>query len=112
MSINTREEGDVFIITLKGKIMGGPESVDMFEELKNSFTEKRKKVVIDLSAVDWMNSTGVGLLMSAATRLRGHGGEMRLAISNPKVDDLFKLSKLDKVFKMYPTVDDAVGSYQ
>jgi anti-sigma B factor antagonist len=111
MKISHREEGAVEIIEPKGKIMGGPESTALHDLLHELIEQDKKSVVIDLSKVDWMNSTGLGLLISGLTTLRKSGGELKLANVTDKIQSLLTITKLVTVFKTFDTVDEAVNSF-
>ena len=111
MKLNHREENGVMIIEPKGKIMGGPESTAMHDLLHDLIEQGKKCVVIDLGKVDWMNSTGLGLLISGLTTLRKSGGELKLANVTDKIQSLLTITKLVTIFKSYDSVDEAIGSF-
>jgi anti-sigma B factor antagonist len=100
------------IFGLKGKIMGGPESLEFHEQLKKAIASGQKKIVLDLGDVEWMNSSGLGLLISALTTTRNAGGEMKLARATDKINSLLVITKLNSVFETLPTVDNAVASFR
>lgn len=111
MIVTTREEGEAFVIALQGKVMGGPETTDFYNQLKFAVDNNRGKVVIDLGEVEWLSSTGIGLLMSASARLRNVGGEVKLANPNAKVTSVLQLNKLQFVFDIQPSVGDAARRF-
>jgi anti-sigma B factor antagonist len=111
VKIASHEHGDALIIELKGKVMGGPESADFQDLLKKSVVEGKKKVVIDLGDVEWMNSSGIGLLVSAFTTVKNGGGELKIARTTDKIQSLLVITKLNSVFDTYPDVISAVASY-
>ena len=111
MKLNHREENGVMIIEPKGKIMGGPESTALHDLLHDLIDQGKKNVVIDLGKVDWMNSTGLGLLISGLTTLRKSGGELKLANVTDKIQSLLTITKLVTIFKSYDSVDEAVTSF-
>ena len=111
MKLSHREEGSVTIIEPKGKIMGGPESTALHDLLHDLIDKDRKSVVIDLGQVDWMNSTGLGLLISGLTTLKKSGGELKLANVTEKIQSLLTITKLVTIFKSFDTVDDAISSF-
>ncbi|MGH8004856.1 MAG: STAS domain-containing protein, partial [Limisphaerales bacterium] len=67
--------------------------------------------VIDLSDVDWMNSTGLGILISGLTTMRGSGGELKLARVTDKIQSLLVITKLVTVFESHDSVEAAIGSF-
>ena len=111
MKLSHREENDVMIIEPKGKIMGGPESTELHDLLHDLIEQDKKKVVIDLSKVDWMNSTGLGLLISGLTTLKKAGGELKLAKVTDKIQSLLTITKLVTIFKSFDSVEEAVKSF-
>lgn len=112
MSISTHEKDDVVILEPKGKIMGGPEATELRNHLYDLISNDRKKVVIDLLHVEWMNSTGLGILISGMTSLRNNQGELKLSGVSEKVANLFEITKLSSVFDIFDNADDAVGSFK
>ena len=111
MKLNHREDNGVMVIEPKGKIMGGPESTELHDLLHDLIDQGKKSVVIDLSKVDWMNSTGLGLLISGLTTLRKSGGELKLANVTDKIQSLLTITKLVTIFKSFDTVDEAIKSF-
>jgi anti-sigma B factor antagonist len=111
MKLTHREDNGIIILEPKGKIMGGPESTALHDLLHELIEQKKLQVVIDLSRVDWMNSTGLGLLISGLTTLRKSGGELKLANVTDKIQSLLTITKLVTVFKTFDSVEDAVQSF-
>ena len=107
----TQTQDGVFIIELRGKLMGGPESQEFHGQLKESISGGHKQVVLDLGGVEWMNSSGLGMLISALTTIRNAGGEMKLARVTEKIESLLVITKLNSVFETHPSVTDAVASF-
>jgi anti-sigma B factor antagonist len=112
MSISTHEKDDVVILEPKGKIMGGPEATELRNHLYDLISQDHKKVVIDLLHVEWMNSTGLGILISGMTSLRNNKGELKLSSVSEKVASLFEITKLSSVFEIFDSADQAVVSFQ
>ena len=69
-------------------------------------------VVVDLAQVDWMNSTGLGILISGYTTLRNNDGLLKLANVTDKIQSLLTITKLVSVFEAFDSVDDAVKSFK
>lgn len=67
------------------------------------------RVVLDLEAVDFLDSTGLGVLIGVLRRINAVGGELRLVCSTPRILDLFTLTGLDRVFDLRASVDDATA---
>ena len=111
MKIEMKETGDVNVMILKGKLMGGPETIAVHEQVKSLIDQNRKKVVIDLSHVAWMNSSGLGTMMGCLTSLRNAGGDLKLAGVTEKVKSLFMITKLITIFETYDTADEAAAAF-
>ena len=112
MKYSSQIKGGVLVFELKGKIMGGPESAPFHEELKKATGAGQKKIVLDLGDVEWMNSSGIGLLISAFTSVRAASGELKLARTTEKINSLLVITKLNSVFETHTTVADALASFR
>lgn len=112
MKIKEKIEGDVAILTVSGNMMGGPETASLHEKVKSLMSDGIKKMVIDLSKVKWMNSSGLGVLMSCWGSLRKEGGNLKLANVSEKIDSLLMITQLVQFFETYETVDRALASFK
>lgn len=72
--------------------------------------EGHHRLVVDLSWVDFIDSTGLGVLIGALKRVRSHDGVLLLVIDDPRVHKLFDITGLDQVFTIHPSLHEAVGS--
>lgn len=111
MKLKSEKHGSVVVIELKGKIMGGPDSAMFRDELKKHLDEDVKKVVVDLGKVDWMNSSGLGILIGGLTTVKNADGEMKLARVTEKIKSLLMITKLVQVFDSYDSVEAAIASF-
>ncbi|KAA3609984.1 MAG: anti-sigma factor antagonist [Calditrichaeota bacterium] len=112
MKIKEKIENHVAILTLSGKMMGGPETQEVHEHIKGLISDGIKKVVIDLGDVKWMNSSGMGVLMASMTTLKNSDGKLALARVTEKVQSLLIITQLIKVFDSYETVERAVSNIE
>lgn len=112
MKLSFREVKDVMVLSPKGKIMGGPDATQMHDQLHEFINQGKKKVVIDLAKVDWMNSTGLGILISGLTTMRNSSGELKLANVTEKIQSLLTITKLITVFDCYDSVQEAAESFK
>jgi len=111
MRMGEKEQAGVVILMPKGKIMGGPDAGAVKERLHQLIDESKKKVVVDLSGVSWMNSSGLGILIGGLTTMRNAGGDLKLAGTTDKVQNLLMVTKLITIFESFDTVEEAVASY-
>lgn len=112
MTIKEKMHGDVAVLALKGNLMGEPDTTDVRDKVYSLLQDDVKKIVLDLGKVKWINSSGLGALIAAMTSVKNKNGELRLAHITEKVESIFMITQLIKVFKTYETVDRAVASYK
>jgi anti-sigma B factor antagonist len=79
------------------------------EQLIKLVNDQRFRVVVDLGGVDFIDSTGLGVLIGALKRLRSHDGRLDLVIDDPRVLKVFDITGLDQIFTIHPTVELAVS---
>ncbi len=112
MKLTDREENGVIVLEPTGKIMGGPDASLLHDKLYEFIEQDKKQFIVDLSAVDWMNSTGLGILISGYTTLRNNGGKLKLANVTEKIKTLLVITKLDPVFESYDSIAEAIKSFE
>ena len=95
------------MLTLSGKMMGGPETTALHDRVRDLIRDGIVKVVIDLGQIKWMNSSGMGVLMACMTTLSNSDGKLVLARVSEKVNSLLIITQLIKVFETYETVERA-----
>lgn len=112
MKLTDRVQNGVVILEPMGKIMGGPDASLLHDRLYDYIKQDKKRVVIDLAQVDWMNSTGLGILISGYTTLRNNEGQLKLANVTDKIQSLLTITKLVSVFEAFDSVEDAIKSFK
>ncbi len=112
MKIKEKIIEDVAVLQLSGKLMGGPETQEVHEHIKGLIADNIQKVVIDLTKVKWMNSSGLGILMASYTTLKNKSGDLKLANVTEKVNSLLIITQLMTIFKTYDSVDRALASFR
>ena len=111
MEIKSNRKGDVLVIKLSGELMGGSEAVNFYSLLYQSIEQDVVKIVVDMQQVNWMNSSGLGMLVSGLTTARSSGGDLKLANLSPRVRRPLEITRLENVFEIYESVDDAIRSF-
>ena len=112
MNYSVDERYNAVVLTLKGNVMGGPDGAKLHDTLHEYKEQGKKNIVVDLSKVKFMNSSGLGMLISGMTTMRNAGGDLRLANVADRIQSLLVITKLITVFKHYDSVDEAIESYQ
>ena len=103
-------QDDIVVFSVSGKIMGGEETTMFHGKMHEYIQLNKKKVVIDLAKVEWMNSVGLGMLISALTTAKNSGG--RLVLANiTKIESILTITRLITVFEHYDSRDDALKSF-
>ena len=111
MKIKERSRDGVTILEVSGKIMGGPDAELFTNTLKSLIHEGQPRVLVDLSKVTWVNSTGLGILISGYTTLKRSNGEMKLLNVSDRIESIFMVTKLHTVFEAYKSEDEAIESF-
>lgn len=112
MNFKVDERYNAVVIELRGNVMGGPDGASLLDRLRELKDEGKLNVIVDLSKVKFMNSSGLGMLISAMTTMRNGGGDLRLAKVADRIRSLLMITKLITVFKHFETIKEAIESYE
>jgi anti-sigma B factor antagonist len=112
MKFKTKEIKGVTVVELEGNVMGGPDASALNDFLHKLITEEKNYIVVDLKAVSFINSSGLGMLIGGLTTMRHSGGELKLARASKKVENLLEMTKLLKVFDLHKNVNNAIASFK
>lgn len=108
MKIKISEKYDAVIIMLKGNVMGGEDTKIFNETLHKLIEDGKKNVIIDVSNVKFMNSSGLGMLIGGLTTVKKAEGRLILAGVTDKIESLLIITKLITIFETAEDVDKAV----
>jgi anti-sigma B factor antagonist len=111
MKLLTKEIDGITVIELEGNVLGGPDATALNDSLHKFIEKKKKKIVVDLSGVQTMNSSGLSMLINGLTATRNAGGDLKIAAASKKIESLLIITKLTTVFELFPTVKKAVQSF-
>lgn len=111
MKIKVTERYEAVVIELKGNVMGGDDTKDFNELLHKTIDEGKKNVIVDLSDVKFMNSSGIGMLIGGLTTMKKAEGSLKLSGLTDKIESLLVITKLITVFESYNNVDEAIASF-
>ena len=103
--------GSIKVLHLQGKIMGGPETQVMRDRFNELIAGGTKFLVINFQDVRWINSTGIGVIISCLTTLRNRSGDVRFANLQGQTQQYINIMNLEKVVKIFKSVDEAVASF-
>jgi anti-sigma B factor antagonist len=111
MPFSTSEKYHAVVIQITGKFLGSIEGVAFKEKLEELRDDGKRKIVIDLSKADFMDSSGIGALIGALTTMKKVDGEVKLAGMKERIKNLFLLTRLlGPVFEDFDTVEQAADS--
>jgi anti-sigma B factor antagonist len=107
-----REAGPATVVDLSGRIILGEGSALLRKTVRGLLEEQHMKIVLNLGDVDYIDSAGIGELVSAYTTVKNRGGDLKLLNLTKKVRDLIQLTKLYTVFDVYTDEPSALQSFQ
>ena len=112
LTIKDRPAGDVTILDLAGKITIGEGSVQLREAVRHLLDDGKQKILLNLGAVSYVDSSGIGELVSSYTTTSHNGGQLKLLNQNKKIHDLLTITKLLTVFECFDDEEAAVSSFK
>ena len=112
MKIQQKELYGAVVLELNGKLTGGPEAETFRNIFKGLLEEGKKNIIIDLKKVDWINSTGLGILISGYTSLKKAGGDLVLCHVGDRIDSILYVTKLNLLFKTYDSLEEAADHFK
>jgi anti-sigma B factor antagonist len=111
MKISTRQVDGVTIVDCSGRITLGEGSVTLRDTVREILAKGQKKILLNLADVNYIDSSGIGELVSAFTTTKNQNGELKLLKLTKKVNDLLQITKLYTVFEVHEDEAAAIRSY-
>lgn len=111
MKIKQNPQDDVMVLELSGKIMGGPDFEKFKDEITAILEAGSKKVVLDLGGVPWINSTGLGILITGYHSVKAAEGQLKICNVKERVLSIFYISQLENIFDVFETREEAIASF-
>ena len=112
LDIKERQAGDVTVLDMSGKITIGEGSVALRSAVRRLLEEGKKKILLNLAGVGYIDSSGIGELVSSYTAINKEEGQLKLLNLTQKLQDLLAITKLLTVFDTYDSEQEALGSYK
>lgn len=107
-SYTTTQQDGITIFNLTGEIIDKAQAAEFVEHINNLAASGKTRFALELSGLRYMNSSGLNVLVSILTKARNSGGEVVVCNLSKKVSDLLVITKLDTIFNILPTVEDAI----
>lgn len=111
IKLNTRQVGDVSVVDVAGRITLGEGSSAMRDTLRDMVSKNQKKILLNLGEVSYIDSSGIGELVSGFTTVTNSGGQLKLLNLNKRVKDLLQITKLYTVFDVHEDEAAAIRSF-
>ena len=107
-----RDAGPITVVDLSGRITLGDGSALLRKTIRGLLADERKNILLNLADVDYIDSSGIGELVSGFTAVKNQGGDLKLLQLTKKVRDLLQITKLYTVFDVYSDETSALGSFR
>ncbi|HUJ23148.1 MAG TPA: STAS domain-containing protein [Bryobacteraceae bacterium] len=111
VKLNTRQVGDVSVVDVAGRITLGEGSSALRDTLRDMVSKGHKKILLNLGEVSYIDSSGIGELVSGFTTVANQGGQMKLLGLTKRVKDLLQITKLYTVFDVHDDEAGAIRSF-
>jgi anti-sigma B factor antagonist len=112
MQIAERDSGAVTVLDLSGRITMGEDGNLLKDKLQSLLHQGKKNILFNLAQVSYVDSAGLGAIVSAYTTVTREGGSLKLANVTKKLQDLLSITKLLTVFETFDSEDEALRSYK
>ncbi len=108
MEIKEREEGRILVVSVVGRLTA--DCSDQFKRHLNECRAKNDRIVLDLTDMDYVDSTGLGAMVFVLQKMADDGGKLSLAALQAKPRVVFNITKAYKIFDIFDSVESAVGA--
>ena len=112
LNINERQAGDVTVLDMDGRVTIGEGSVALRTAIRRLLEEGKKKILLNMGGVGYIDSSGIGELVSSFTAINKDGGQLKMLNLTQKLRDLLAITKLLTVFDVYENESEALNSYK
>jgi anti-sigma B factor antagonist len=111
MDIKERVVNGVSVLDLSGKIVLGEGDGQIRDRIKDLLADGQKKILLNLAEVNYIDSAGLGALISSYTTVKRQGGQLKLVNLTKRIQDLLAITKLITVFETYDNEEEAIASF-
>jgi anti-sigma B factor antagonist len=112
MKIKRREVDGITVLDLSGEMYGGPDNMKLLDMISELVDDKKLDLILNLSKVKWISSTGLGIMVSARSRYAKEGGVIKLMSPNDRVLGILQVTRLNLIFDVFPTEQEAIESFK
>jgi anti-sigma B factor antagonist len=112
MELNFREVKDISVVDISGRITLGEGDIKLRDAVHNLLKENKRRIILNLGGVSYIDSAGIGELISAYTAAKRNGAELKLLNLTKKIQDILQITQLLTIFEAFASENDAVGSFK
>ncbi|MDX2190184.1 MAG: STAS domain-containing protein [Bacteroidota bacterium] len=109
MKFTEKTENNILIITFNGDLLGASDSLELMDVINDKINQGMYKAVINMKDVRYMNSSGIGMLVTIYTKFKNRNGEAVISNPSDQIVKLLTMTKLDTVIKIFATEADALA---
>ena len=110
MELHLQPAGDIMVVAVPGETLDAGNTQE-FKSAVGPVLEAHKQVIFDLSGLAFVDSSGCGALLSCLRKVKGHDGDLKLCRISKQIRDLFNVIRMDQVFQIFETREEAVKSF-
>ena len=110
MKIKQKEVDGITVLELAGEMYGGPENMKLVDVISELADRNKLDLVLNLSKIKWISSTGLGILVSARSKFAKQGGVIKLAHPNERVLGILQVTRLNLIFDVFGSEQEALAS--
>ncbi|OGF68206.1 MAG: anti-anti-sigma factor [Candidatus Fischerbacteria bacterium RBG_13_37_8] len=111
MELSYKELGDITVVQVSGRITLGEGDVKLRDAIYNLLKENKGKIVLNLGDVSYIDSAGIGELISAYTAAKRNGAELKLLNLTKKIQDILQITQLLTIFEVFNNENEALNSF-
>lgn len=111
MNYKTEAKGDIMVIYVREERLDAHNSDELKSEMQRLFAEGNKNILVDLKDVRFIDSSGLGALVSGFKNAISHQGNLKLSTLQPQVKSMFELTRLHRVFEIFVSSSEALESF-
>ena len=110
MSVEAKQlDTGVGVVTISGRLSLGGETERLDAAIKGMLQKNVKMFILDITGLEYVDSSGIGMLVSCLTNAKKAGGELKLVGANPRIKRIFSMTGVDTIMSMYGTMDEATA---
>jgi anti-sigma B factor antagonist len=110
MSVDAKQlDTGLAVVTITGRLALGSETERLDAAVKGLLQQDQKRFILDITTLESVDSSGIGMLVSCLTNVKSAGGELKVAGANPRIRRIFAMTGVDTMMPMFDTLDDATA---